>query len=556
MANIRLDYILKLWFVFLSGALQAQTIQLSGTVLNKENKTPIPMVNIFTKDQKAGTASTVDGKFSIRVPVSQINTYLYFSCIGYETDSLLITRSNLSPTFYLMPKVYTLKELIVMPDSTLLTLLRKTYSKIPDNYPRQPTRYKGFYQESTFDLADSLIKLVEAELAVFKEGYDKKREAPGQIELLKSRIKQVQTLNGGHVGGAFMSIDEDVVLQREYFIHPQYFKHFHYKLAGIKSWKEKDCYEITFHSLNKDSVFQGTMLIDLQTLAYISFSLAYEKPENAKTLVGAIHPVKSTIKVEYEQLDGVYYLKQVSRRSKHENVRFKEPQFTSYDFITTQIQTDSVKPVPVEKRLEYMSPIEVIAEPYNPKGWTDSDIVAEENTGQPGFQFSSDEASGIFKQKVRIKKSFQSTLLEMIPKLVTGIGVRYSPSYKMVVLQEVLGYRFNTKWSVQGQYLEDLYNTRTSLKELSLGFEYRKNLNNAGYPLFLGTSLWVSNNFIQEKKQRQIREQAIVPQLSLSKRMGTFITMGVFVNYPIVFHSNTDYKKKYDPQVGLTLYFY
>ncbi len=55
-----------------------------------------------------------------------------------------------------------------MPDSTLLTLLRKAYSKIPDNYPDQPTRYKGFFQESTSNEKDSLIELIEAELSVYK----------------------------------------------------------------------------------------------------------------------------------------------------------------------------------------------------------------------------------------------------------------------------------------------------------------------------------------------------------------------------------------------------
>ena len=44
-----------------------------------------------------------------------------------------------------------------MPDSALLTLLRKAYLKIPENYPKQPTRYKGFYQESTVSVRNGVF---------------------------------------------------------------------------------------------------------------------------------------------------------------------------------------------------------------------------------------------------------------------------------------------------------------------------------------------------------------------------------------------------------------
>ena len=72
-------YALKIWFLFLSGNLFAQTIQLSGTVLNKETKTPVSMVHIFTKDKLFGTVSATDGKFMLKIPATQTNKYLYFS---------------------------------------------------------------------------------------------------------------------------------------------------------------------------------------------------------------------------------------------------------------------------------------------------------------------------------------------------------------------------------------------------------------------------------------------------------------------------------------------
>jgi len=551
-----MESILKICLLILPGNLLAQNIQLTGTVLNKETKTPVSLASIFTKDNKYGTVSATDGKFSLRIPAPQTNTYLYFSSIGYETDSLLISSANVSSTINLIPKNYTLKEVIVMPESTLLTLLRTAYSKIPENYPQQSTRYKGFYQESTSDSENNLIKLVEAELSVYKESYLSKKEAPGQIEILKSRIKQFQSMNAGYAGGAFLPVNGDVVLQRDKFIQPQYLKNYRYELTGIKTWKETDCYEITFYSLDKDSVMQGTMLIDVESLAYISFEIISERPENAKTLIGGIRPVEVKRKTEYEQINGVWYLKQASAKTKHEHWRMKNPQYSSCDFITTQIQTDSVRPVPVAQRLNYLEPIEVISEAYNPKGWTDFDIIAGENPEQLRFQFSTDEAYSIFNQNVRFKQTFAGTLLKTMPKLIAGYGVYYNSNNNLAVFQQIIGYRFNKKWSVQWLQSGNLYDTkRISLQETSLGVEYRKNLNNAGYPLFLETSLWVSHNRIKRKHLADFREQTIAPQLSLTKQMSRRYTIEIFAKYPVAVFFNSDNSYTHHLRAGFNLYF-
>ena len=556
---MRLIFKLNIFFLLLSTNLYAQTVHLSGSILDKETQVPVSNVSVFTKDHKTGTISSPKGNFSLEIPAYKANTYLYFTSVEYETDSILIPRTNVSQTIYLTPKIYSLKEVYIMPDSTLLTLLRKAYSKIPDNYPSQPTCYKGFFQESTSNEKDGLIELIEAELSVYKESYLKKREAPGQIEILKSRIKQLQSVNMGFVGGAFLPVNSDIVLQRNNYIQPQYLKYFQYDFIGIKSWNGKDCYEIEFSPLSKDSTkVRGSMLIDTETLAYISFEIFVESPENAKTVVGVTPPVESKTKVVYEQYAGKWYLKQISSKNKHENWRFKSPLYSSCDFITTQIQTDSVKPISIEKRLEYMDPIEAKAEKYNAKGWTDSDILAGENPEQLGFQFSTDEAYSIYNQNVRQKFSFTKAMVNALPKLIMGSGIRYNSAHELITDQSVLGYRFNKKWSIQGQYVEDFYNKRISLREISLGIEYRKNLNNAGYPLFLGTSFWLSDNYFHEKNYDSVREQAIVPQLSLSKRMSKFFTFELFANYPVVVHSNIDPRQNIGNclQVGVNVYLF
>jgi len=127
----------------------------------------------------------------------------------------------------------------------------------------------------------------------------------------------------------------------------------------------------------------------------------------------------------------------------------------------------------------------------------------------------------------------------------------------LAVWQTVFGYRFTKKWSVQWQNSSDFFDRNVKYSDNSLGVEFRQNLNNAGRPLFLGTSLWLSDNHFNRKYHDSVREQTIVPQLSLSKQMSLFFTFELFANYPFVIHSNINIPNidRY-PQIGINVYLF
>jgi hypothetical protein len=543
-------------FFFAQLNLCAQSIHISGVIINKETRHAIPAVSIYTKDKKTGTISTATGKFSLEIQESKTNDYLFFSSIDYEIDSIPIASIHSTLSVYLTPIIYSLKEIYIMPDSTLLTLLRKAYNKIPDNYPEKETRYEGFFQNSVTNGKDSLVEFIEAKLAVYKESYQRKREMPGQIEIIKSRMKQLQQREVFFVGGAFVPIDNDYVLQRAKFIQPQKFKSYCYELAGINTIQGIDCYEIRFHPLNKDSDYvEGRIFIETNNLAYVSFDIDEKHPENAKKIVGLINPVKTKSQVRYEKQAGKWYLKQVSEKEKYEhNWRLKEPLYARVDFITTHIQTDSIVPIPVANRLEYMDPIETKVEEYCPNGWTDIDVIINKDSTQIGFQFSTDEALAIFNQKLSKKKSFQEYLLNVFPRIIKGYGISYDPDLRITMYQMILGYHLTKKWNFRWQISTDLFVKNVKYVDNSLNIGFRQNLNNAGYPLFLETSLGIA-----DKKyfgSYQIREQTIVPSISLSKRINKYITLELFTNYDFPIHSDNDMNINYYPKIGINFYIF
>jgi hypothetical protein len=546
-------------FFLLSINAFSQTIYLSGSVFDKDTQVPVSAVSIHTKDNKIGTISTVKGKFSLDILNYKANDYLYFTSIEYETDSLLISKAQNPINIQLTPKIYTLKDVYVMPDSTLLVLLRKAYQKISDNYPDQPTRYESFFQHSVFNEKDSLIELIESILSVYKESYCQKKEMPGQIEILRSRRKQLQNSIVGFIGGAFAPVNSDIVLQRMHYIHPDYFSHYHYDFTGIITLNGKDCYKIEFYPLGKDCAkVQGNLLIDVESLAYVVFEMHSEYPENVKNILGLMKPIKSSTKINYGCLNGRWYLKQVTENNFYENIRLDHPLSSVLNYVTISVQTDSVKPIPVEKRLEYMEPIEAKTEIYKPDGWTDSDILVNENLNQLYFQFSTDEAASIFQQNVNTAEKFslRKTFIQIVPKIIMGYGIRYGMNQKAVLFQGVLGYRLNKRWSIGWQTVEDFYYRNMDWKENNLGFTFRKNLNNAGYPFFLETSLWISDRSFKRGNYKS-KTQFILPQISLSKRMGQFTSLEFIVNYPIPVHSTKDPNDfDYYPQMGIVFYIF
>ncbi|NJO92722.1 MAG: hypothetical protein HC831_29945, partial [Chloroflexia bacterium] len=76
------------------------------------------------------------------------NKQIQVSYIGYESFEKDIKDINSTLQIKLKPADYQIGEVVIMPDSTLLTFLEKAFKKIPENYPDYPTSLTGFYREA------------------------------------------------------------------------------------------------------------------------------------------------------------------------------------------------------------------------------------------------------------------------------------------------------------------------------------------------------------------------------------------------------------------------
>lgn len=315
----------------------SQNVVINGRVTDFSTKTAISNIHVFTSDLKSGTVSDNNGNFRISLSPDYSNKRLCFSGIGYQTDSVDIEKIRNIFDVKLIPDIYQLKEVFIMPDSTLLTLLRKAYHKISDNYPDQPTMYESFYRESIQNEHKKQVDFVEAVLSVYKDPYDKPTSLPGQVRINKSRKKQARDIGVLYIGGPFLPIEGDVVLTRNKFINPYFFKDYRYEFNGVKVQGRYEYYEILYESLRKEND-SGLILIERNSLAYASFHLK----KKSIPFLSRMKNAEIEENVIYEEKDGKWFLKYYTYSNVHTDKLNNNPRYATIEYIAINIKTRSV----------------------------------------------------------------------------------------------------------------------------------------------------------------------------------------------------------------------
>lgn len=576
---------LSLFLILNSIASLSQTIKVEGVLINKSDSTKLSNIHIFTSNKKIATVSDEHGSFSLTLPVEYKDSFLFFTGIGFKKDSLLISNASKEYIISLEPDNYVLQEVFIIPDSTLLTLLRKAYNRISVNYPTTPTLHEGFYRESSQNENKEQADFIEAHLFIYKDPYDNPSDDPGKVELLKSRKRKIRNAGILYYGGPFIPINSDVVLKRKSYINPRNFRKFNYEFNGIKALGNQEFYEIAFSTASKDtSLVNGVMLIEKESLAYVSFEL--------RSTTNYTHPVISKrvshSKTYYEKTGDKWYFKSYVSE-KEDFFRSGDKRiFGKIDYITTSIQTDSVKPIPYNRQLSFLEPFVLKAEEYDPKGWADYDLLRNAENKVSNLQFSIEKSEEIFTQKPTSEERMVKNMLKLgsiISKTYMDIGLIYNPvtlntinhnfhfqPNKDIVPFQIsrnqaketqypliygsLGYRLNKNISLVYESGSDMFNKGISSSERRLGITFQKNLRSTGRLLFIEGSLMgaLRNNYASLGKYDSptpfsidgkkidanklsfwygVQQQAITPQIALKRNTSRFFSLKLFLAYHI-----------------------
>ena len=86
------------------------TMKITGRITSSDDGTPIPGVNVVIKGTSTGTVSDTNGFYSLTL--TDVNSILVYSCVGYITKEVAVKRSRID--IQLDPDVQQLHELVVV----------------------------------------------------------------------------------------------------------------------------------------------------------------------------------------------------------------------------------------------------------------------------------------------------------------------------------------------------------------------------------------------------------------------------------------------------------
>ncbi|WP_461078129.1 carboxypeptidase-like regulatory domain-containing protein [Spirosoma flavus] len=110
--NIKKHALLFAWFWLISTLTIAQSVNVTGSVMDPVTQKPLVGATVTAKGQNSGTVTDSDGKFSISINRKGPLT-LRISMVGYEPQTVLVTDPNSPISLLLNPSISELDEVVV-----------------------------------------------------------------------------------------------------------------------------------------------------------------------------------------------------------------------------------------------------------------------------------------------------------------------------------------------------------------------------------------------------------------------------------------------------------
>ncbi|WP_442589540.1 carboxypeptidase-like regulatory domain-containing protein [Pedobacter sp. AW31-3R] len=366
----------------LTHELKAQTRDIHGIVVNKENSTWVPGVTITVSQSSVGTKTDEQGRFNISIPAHLKNELLLISSIGYQTQKILISQiSPAGPLEILLSPVNIPLQEVKVHDETAQDIVFHAYRNKLMNYPIGNTVYKGFYRETNYsskdNSAEKLNYVIEAVINLNKGSYkDHSEDEIGIEELRKNELLPVRSAIQWY-GGAYTPSRFDIVKKEFEFLDPGKGKNYGYEKAGTAYYYGKLVHRINFKPRIK-ARYEGTLYIDVESYAIVKadFRLFAEHAQAGNTLKMA-KITDRAFKVNYQPFAGKWYLQSIWQQAIGKE-RLSNGKFRYVtEYATTSIDTNR------QKKFEYhekLSPAEVLSSrtsPYNDEFWKSYDVVRQ-----------------------------------------------------------------------------------------------------------------------------------------------------------------------------------
>lgn len=160
-----------------------------GRIVDSKTLEPIPYATIQFLNSNEGLISNPDGSFQIPAGNIKKRKQILFSCIGYASLPLSLDDFSMATMniVKMEESIEVLNEVVVTVDRkkrlSARKIVKKALQKIPENLPKQPFAYSGYYRDYQVDSLNNYINLNEAILQIQDFGIAQK-DAKTKIGLI------------------------------------------------------------------------------------------------------------------------------------------------------------------------------------------------------------------------------------------------------------------------------------------------------------------------------------------------------------------------------------
>lgn len=350
-----------LLFVLLARVVCGQSItKVTGTVIDGESGEPLPFSAVNIEGSIVGTATNLEGVFSIKVPDHLASSNVVFSHLGYEYDTVRLQNVDLTQEIRvaLQPALLELAEVTVRPLSPE-EFIKRSVANIPLNYSNtfQAEAYfrqygsdkgqllqfsEGYIQIYSADFLNS-ASAIQQRLLLFNQEKEmhnlafRKRKREKKLQKVRKKAeKKNQSVNEDSLRNSIGQIvldvitpdrlvEEDPIRQIESFLDSTQFKAYDFEFSDDMSHEGKEVTIITFsprkkvemESSNLKGRITGKLYFERDTYALLGVDYDSELiiPNALRPLVflagyGVSNP-KMKKQVRYAKSEGKWHIRSI-----------------------------------------------------------------------------------------------------------------------------------------------------------------------------------------------------------------------------------------------------
>lgn len=368
---------------------------ITGIVIDRETKDPLPYATIGLKHEGKGTVSNSNGEFGLKISLENYGDTLVVSYLGYDAREIPVQKYLGNNFFIEMKSQFISIPEIIIKNQIPQEILYKTIAKIAHNYGNTPAGMTAFYREGVLRKSE-LQTYSEAIIRIYKSAYYGSF-LNDQIMILKSRkIENLDVTDSLAVrlkAGLNTCLQIDGIKTGFDFMYLENIGEYSYRLTDIVTYDEESAFVIEFGPREGYEVpmFRGSMFINTTDYALLKaefeINQGYLQRMKGSFITNQSRdfitwPISVRYAVSYRKVNDRYFLNHVRGDLEFESKRkgrlFRTSFYVFFEMAVTSMSLQNVTRFEREELAPIHSVFSSTITDYDPVFWENQDFLKPE----------------------------------------------------------------------------------------------------------------------------------------------------------------------------------